>query len=143
MAGEGEDNEKLMAMTKARQMEDHVVFLPYQNNTSPLFENALFTVLTSKNEGFPNILIESLSCGTPVVAYDCKSGPSEIISHENNGLLVENQDINAMTEAIDTMISNSEVYQICKKNALESVERFDIETIGNQWLKFLNIPETT
>ena len=84
-------------------------------------------------------MLESLVCSTPVVAYDCESGPSEIIINEKNGLLVKNQDIDQFSEAINKMITDTSLYDYCKKNAIPSVEKFHPETIGDQWLRFLKI----
>lgn len=142
LMGDGDSKIDLQDLVQKKGMENNVVFLSYQENPFPYFSNAFLTVLTSMNEGFPNVLIESLACGTPVVAYDCESGPGEIILDKQNGLLVENQNLNEMTTAIESMINDPSLYNHCKENAVKSTERFDFETIGNEWLQFLKIPVT-
>jgi len=139
LMGEGPYKEKLERLVRNEGIEDYVLFLPFQENPFPYLKHAYFTALTSKNEGFPNALIESLACETPVVAYDCESGPNEIILHEHNGLLVKNQDIEAMTTAIGSMFKDDGLYQKCKSNATTSVERFHLNTIGKEWLDYLKI----
>jgi len=66
------------------------------------------------------------------------SGPNEIITQNENGILVENQNKIEMTNAMNKMISNKELYLHCKQNAKSSVERFSFENIGNQWLQLFN-----
>ena len=110
-----------------------IEFKGFVENPFPYYKKALFTVLSSKNEGFPNVLIETLATQTPVIAFDCFSGPNEIIEHEINGLLVDNQNFQALTEAMNAMIENVDLYQNCKQNAKESVRKFDVEIIGQQW----------
>ncbi len=68
---------------------DRVDFEGFQKDMIPYYLHARATVLTSLYEGFPNVLIESITLGTPVVAFDCPSGPSEIIDCGFNGYLVE------------------------------------------------------
>ena len=67
------------------------------------------------------------------------SGPSEIIQDRKNGLLVENQNFEKLTQAMNLMIEDFALYQICKQNAVASVQQFSLENIGNQWLNYLKI----
>ena len=76
--------------------------------------------------------------GTPVVSYDCETGPNEIIINEENGLLIDNQNKIAFIEAMNRMISEPELYQKLKSNAVKSVEKFSIHQIKYEWEKFLN-----
>ena len=119
-------------------LQEQVVFLGRKQNPFPYYKNALFTVLTSKNEGFPMVLIESLATGTPVVSYDCDSGPNEIIQNRENGLLVENQHPQKMTDALNEMVENEKFYLHCKANSKQSVSAFTLDKIGADWLTILN-----
>jgi glycosyltransferase involved in cell wall biosynthesis len=133
--GDGKLKENWMQLAKDLNQEENVRFLGSVANPFPYYKKALFSVLTSKYEGMPMVLIESLSCGTPVVAYDCDSGPNEIIIDTHNGLLIDNQNKKAMTEGLNAMIENKDLYLQCKGNAQNSSTPFDVETIGNQWLQ--------
>ena len=53
--------------------------------------------MSSRYEGFPMVLIEALALEVPLVSFDCKTGPNEIIRHNHNGLLVSDQNIEALT----------------------------------------------
>jgi N-acetylgalactosamine-N,N'-diacetylbacillosaminyl-diphospho-undecaprenol 4-alpha-N-acetylgalactosaminyltransferase len=134
LLGDGERISILKALTKQKNIEDKVHFLGYQNNPYKYLRNAKFFVLSSQNEGLPNVILEALACETPVVSFDCLSGPSEMISNEQNGLLVENQNVEKLTEALNLFVEDEKLYTICKQNALQSVSRFSIENIGKQWL---------
>lgn len=116
-----------------------VEFKGFLVNLFPYFKDALFSVLCSKNEGFGNVLIESLACSTPVISFDCFSGPSEIIIHKQNGLLVHDQNFEKLTEAMNFFIEDEKLYYKCKSNAVKSVEKFSLENIGDQWLVLLGI----
>lgn len=131
--GDGKDKETLEAKVSERNLVEQVIFKPFTNDPFSLIENALFTVLTSRFEGFPRALIESLAMGTPVISVDCSSGPKEIISHEQNGLLIENNDVKVLAEAMNNFIFDEALYARCKGNAKNSVKKFSMKNIALKW----------
>jgi glycosyltransferase involved in cell wall biosynthesis len=120
-------------------LQDFIIFKGKIDNPFPYYKNAYFTVLSSINEGFPNVLIESLTCSTPVIAFNCLSGPKEIIINRKNGLLVENQNLEKLTEAMNLFIEDKALYNHCKQNALESIQHLSLEVIGQKWLSLMKI----
>lgn len=131
--GDGPDRDFLIQKASALGIENHVDFIPFTSLVFPFYKNALFTVLTSRYEGFPRMLIESLACGTPVVSVDCVSGPREIISHGKNGLLVENFNPGKLADAMEKFIFDPELYQQCKENSRKSIAHLNQKEIATTW----------
>ncbi len=133
--GEGKLKKKWIKLAESLNLQEMVVFKGNVKNPFRYYENALFTVSTSKYEGMPMVLLESLACETPIISWDYASGPSEIITNKSNGLLVENQNEEKLIEAMNLFVSDNNLYLQCKENALSSVKRFSLEIIGTEWLK--------
>ncbi|WP_179022475.1 glycosyltransferase [Winogradskyella forsetii] len=135
--GEGKDLDKLKKKSEALGLNSKVEFLSYDPEPSSIVKEALFTVLTSRYEGFPRSILESLALGTPVISVDCKSGPSEIIENNHNGLLIENYNSDVLANAMNRLVTDKELYLHCKQNSKSSVAHFSEENIAKQWQTLL------
>ncbi|WP_396160639.1 glycosyltransferase [Flavobacterium sp.] len=135
--GEGKLKNKWIKLAESLNLQDMVIFKGNVKNPFRYYKNAIFTISTSKYEGMPMVLLESLACGTPIISWDYASGPKEIISNKQNGLLIENQDTDKLIEAMNLFVSDNNLYLQCKENAVSSVKQFSLETIGNEWLNHL------
>lgn len=95
-------------------------------------DSSLF-VCTSRFEGFGMGIIEAMACGLPVVAFDCLWGPRSIIIDGEDGLLVENGNIEKLASTIITLINNPNRIFEMGQNARKNVKRFNIDDIAKKW----------
>lgn len=133
------DQEPLRKVALDNNVLEYVHFFGFDTNPYKYLKKAKFLVLSSLNEGMPNVILESLACQTPVIAFDCPSGPREMIIDKQNGLLVENQNLDKLTDAMNRLFLDEELYNNCKKNTLTSIQQFSLDTIGKQWLNLMKI----
>ena len=140
--GDGKLKNKWIKLAESLNLQDFIVFKGNVKNPFKYYKNALFTISTSKYEGMPMVLLESLACETPIISWDYASGPNEIITNKSNGLLVEDQNSEKLIEAMNLFVSDINLYLQCKENALSSVKRFSLENIGAEWIKVLEKQRT-
>ena len=97
------------------------------------FLNSSLSVCSSKFEGFGLVITEAMACGLPVVSFDCPWGPRAIISDGEDGMLVENGNVDKLAEALVLMIQNPKQRKAMADKAIENVQRFSIDQIAGQW----------
>tara|TARA_Y100000385_G_C13109280_1_gene651299 strand:- start:10620 stop:11702 length:1083 start_codon:yes stop_codon:yes gene_type:complete len=136
--GEGPDKAQLEFQIKQGDLENLVCLLGFKSEVKNYMKAAKCIVMSSNVEGFPMVLLEALSIGTPVISFDCPSGPSELIIDGENGVLVENQNFEAFVSALDKMHSDTKFYNHCKSNAITSVEKFSAKNVISMWEDLLN-----
>jgi glycosyltransferase involved in cell wall biosynthesis len=107
--------------------------LPGARDVEEEMRNASIFVLSSRYEGFPLVLLEAMSAGMAVVAFDCPTGPGEIIRNGENGILVPDGDVVGLSEGIRTMIEHEELRRRCAEAAIKTARGYTIEVIGPRW----------
>lgn len=131
--GDGEERKTLEELVLNLGISSRVKFFGNVSNLSDYLVKARVLILTSRYEGFPNIILESLKFGTPVVSYDCESGPSELIFNGLNGYLVPNSDIKQLANQILTaLIFDWNYYNISK-----TVDKYRFESFKESLNKLL------
>lgn len=136
--GEGKDREVLKIQIYQKNLVDYVHLLGFKPDVKHYMKLAKIVVMSSNVEGFPMVLLESLAAGTPVVSFDCPSGPSELIVDGKNGILVEDQNFETLVTAMDKMHADLEFYNQCKAGAISSVEKFSTENVISKWGQLLD-----
>ena len=117
--GEGPLQEELELYIKTKNLTKNIIFKGFISEYFSYYKKARFTVLSSIREGFPNVLIESIALGTPIVSFNTPDGPSEIIIDNENGFLAEylsTKDLgNCMIKAYSTNFNYTTVVNSSKK----------------------------
>jgi glycosyltransferase involved in cell wall biosynthesis len=98
--GEGAERERLVELAKSLGVGADVSFPGFVANPFSFLNKASVFVLSSQYEGMPNVLLQAMACGTPIVSTDCKSGPREVLGDNKFGTLVPVAEPALMAEAI-------------------------------------------
>lgn len=142
--GAGKDKEMLQDMIAERHLYNNVLLMgPTQEIEKELTRSSIYA-LSSRFEGFGMVIVEAMQCGVPVVSFDCPKGPGEIIAHNEDGILVEDGNIDAFADALLELIEDKNKRIKFGEKAVENVKRYTIDEIGKQWdsvLKKISIVE--
>jgi glycosyltransferase involved in cell wall biosynthesis len=132
--GEGEERKNLEELIIKLDLEGQVLLLGKVDDPFIYMKYTKFFILSSRYEGFGNVLLEALACETPVIATACETGTSEIIENGENGLLVPVKDENALKSAMEKLFDDQKLYERLKANTRKSVEKFAVENIVKEWI---------
>ncbi len=105
---------------------------PTENIMSEYLNSSVF-VFSSRFEGFGMVLVEAMACGLPVVSFNCPCGPKDIVASGVDGILVENGNIDKLSEAIVSLIQDEKNLRRMACNAIDNVQRFNIEQVALRW----------
>lgn len=102
------------------------------------YQNSSVFTLPSRFEGFGLVIIEAMACGVPVVAFDCENGPRNIITNNQNGILVPPFNVNEYAESLLRLMRDDQLRAQMGNRAFESSKKYMIEDIAVQWKKLFD-----
>lgn len=138
--GEGPVSDKLEKKIKEFGLEGKVILVGQKKNPLPWMKNAKVFVHTSYGEGLPTVFLESMIAGTPVIAYDCPTGPKDILGKNQYGVLVKTGDKESFKIELEKLLKDGDRRKKYIKDFYkDKLSEFDIECIKKQLKKVINI----
>lgn len=137
IAGEGPDRQALERKARELGVKDNVWFPGWIEDIGWLLEAAGVFVLSSRYEGFGLVLAEALAAGAPVVAFDCPSGPTEILDGGKYGVLIPANDVPAMASAISEVLGDEDLGRRLREKAKARALDFSAKTNRLEWERVL------
>ena len=127
--GNGKKIELIKQKIKEYKLENDVILLGQIENPYPFFKNAKLFLHTAKYEGLPTVLLESLTFGVPVVAYDCPTGPKDILGKNSEyGELIPLNDKDTFVKKVYELMNNNTKYENYKRLSLMRANDFSMES---------------
>lgn len=133
IVGDGQQKEHIHKIVSSRDLQKHVDIRDWSNNTQEYYNMADIFVFSSFREGLPNVLLEAMRYGLPIISTDTPYGPSEILEHSKYGLLIPVGDIKAMSEAIEQLIIDKKKYAYYSQQSTKRVKEFSLERMLNAY----------
>ena len=136
--GQGEWKEMLQEMIDERGLNSSAFINKPTKNIGEEYADSAMLVMSSNYEGFPMVMIEAMACGLPVVAFDFKCGPKDIISDGENGLIIRNGDIEALAEGMMRLMEDTENRKRMSLNARKIVDTYSEKAVMDKWIGLFN-----
>ena len=136
--GKGDKKELKKYIENFNIVTNRVNLLPATSDVISAYMDASIYLMTSRFEGLPMVLLEASECGLPMVAYNCKTGPAEIIQDGENGFLIPCYDKKIMVEKLNMLCNDFELRRRMGEKAKQLAKRFDKDTICKKWIDLFN-----
>ena len=124
---------KLTELVQKLNLEEKIVFHEPTLEIDEAYSKASIYLMTSRHEGFGMVLLEAMACGLPCIAFDCPTGPAELITNDFNGYLIKPFDLDDYTEKVIVLIENIELRQKLGENGKQSIQKYQLPIIMEHW----------
>jgi glycosyltransferase involved in cell wall biosynthesis len=133
LVGEGTEREPLERLINSLNLGERVRLVGRVGNISDWYRTADLFVLSSRFEGFPNALLESMAHGVAAVSVDCDTGPRDLIQHHHNGILVSPGDEDGLANALAQLMRDDALRRAYGVRASDVARRFSTEAVMRSW----------
>jgi len=137
--GKGELERELKDLARELGIEQEIDLVGFQERPSAWMAKADMFAMSSEREGFPNVLIEAMACGVPIISTDCLSGPGEIIDPGRNGLLVPEEPPEALAEAFLKLADDDALRAQFSEAGKRFADQFRIEKVLPQYERLFSV----
>ena len=131
--GAGPENDMLVDQVHRLGLDGRVRLMGYTDDLLAKMAGASAYVMSSRSEGFPLVLLEAMSVGLPIVSFDCRNGPRDIVRHARDGLLVPDGDVAALADAVSVLLADPARRCRMGTAALDRAREHDLDAICASW----------
>lgn len=137
IVGDGPEKNNLEELSKKMTVVENIIFVGYQSDVWNCYNKSKISVLTSEREGFPYSIVESLSCGVPVIASNC-GDICDVIKDSYNGIIIDDyQDHKSFAEAIIELLQSPKITAKYSEEALKTAEKMTKEEAVLVWKEII------
>lgn len=136
--GEGQDRNSLQELIEKHHIENSFSLCPPTKSIQEKYLESSIYVMSSRFEGLPMALLEAMACGVPCISFDCPYGPAEIITPEEDGILVKNGNTDELADAICRLIEDTDKRIRMGKQAQKNIQRYSREEVMKLWDELFN-----
>lgn len=136
--GDGSKRQELQSLIQQLGMEKHISLIKPTSNIDSTYLHASILALTSHYEGLPMVLIEAQSFGLPIVAFNCKCGPTDVVTDGVDGFLVPEGDIEAFADRLLVLMQDRVLRKNMGRRAKSASSRYEEVFIMKQWMKLFH-----
>lgn len=137
--GTGTEKEKLMQVAKNKGFIKRIEFMDYTNDIQTELEKSNCMLMTSRTEGLPMVLIESIICGVPAISFDTITGPAEIIKNGQTGFIIKRFDTDEFVLKMLEFSKNMDLQKSFSVEARYDSDRFIADRIIDNWKEVINV----
>lgn len=131
--GDGPLQLTLLNLIAQKGLNERISIIPWSNTIVEEYLNTSVYLMTSRTEGLPMVLLEAQACGLPIISFNCETGPSEIINDGIDGYLIDNFNIDEMSNKLSLLCSNFNKRKEFGRNARKNVAKFFPEQVFIKW----------
>lgn len=137
--GDGPLKEKLQRIIDSYKLQNRIFLKGITDNVPKVLAQTEIFVLSSNYEGMPNVLLEAFAVGVPSISTDCPcGGPRTVIKNNENGILVEVENVTQMEIAIRKLLDNTDLKNKIGLNAKDSAKRFHPDIVFKHWANYVD-----
>ena len=134
IVGDGDERASLASLSHALGLGKRAHFPGAVDDVERWYQHAECFVLSSRVEGWPNVIMEAMANGCPVISFRCEYGPSEIIDNMHNGILVRDGDTDMLGAAIAAVVDDDELKRKLAEAGRRRAQMFHLAAIAEQWI---------
>ncbi len=131
--GSGKEKEKILKLINKKNLNNRIIIKDKSNNIKEELLSSTLFVLTSNYEGMPNSLLEAMACSLPVITTNSTEALNTIIDNNINGIIIEKNNSNELTNKIEYLLENKKVRENLSKEASKIKDKYNKELIIKKW----------